>query len=53
MRERRVGEISDTGHEGGPSPPEEGNEVNQEVGGLYDAHYDQDDQYDQYDQSNF
>ena len=53
--ERMVGEISDTGHEGEPSPPEEGNEGNQEVGGLYDAHYDQydHDQYDQYEQSNF
>ena len=55
VRERRVGEISDTGHEGELSPPEEGNEGNQEVGGLYNAHYDQydHDQYDQYEQSNF
>ena len=51
----RVGEISGTGHEGELSHPEEGNEGNQEVGGLYNAHYDQHDhdQYDQYEQSNF
>ena len=41
VRDRRVEEISDTGHEGDPSPPEGGSEMNNEVGGLYDAHYDQ------------
>ena len=41
VRERRVGEISDTGHEEHSAPPEEGGELDGEVGGLYDAKYDQ------------
>ena len=54
-RERGVGEIADNGHEEGApaTTPEERNDINQEVGGLYDAQYDYYDQYDQQDQSNF
>ena len=40
IRELRVGEISDTVHEEDSAPPEEG-ELDGEVGGLYDSHYDQ------------
>ena len=43
-RERRVGEISDSGQEGGAPAPEEKDDINQEVGGLYDAQYDYYDQ---------
>ena len=40
VRERRVGEISDVLHEEDPGLPEE-EEVNGEVGGLYDSNYEQ------------
>ena len=40
VRERRVGEISDTVPEEDSAPPEEG-ELDGEVGGLYDSQYDQ------------
>ena len=44
--------MADRGHEEGPpsAAPEERNDINQEVGGLYDAQYDY---YDQQEQSNF
>ena len=47
--------MADNGHEEGApaTTPEERNDINQEVGGLYDAQYDYYDQYDQQDQSNF
>ena len=40
VRERRVGEISDTVQEEDSGPPEE-EEVDGEFGGLYDPHYEQ------------
>ena len=51
-RERGVGELADRGQEEGPpsATSEERNDINQEVGGLYDAQYDY---YDQQEQSNF